>query len=155
MWQMLSQASRLEYVLVVIMKLLECRSVGHRGKNIVVCIVANYTTRAKVVSLPAGGAQKTFQWFQLSMTIRRDGCGYYTLTKVRGYTMYEFIIWVSYLAINTHTQRRFESSNHFNLFFTIPISLYHLLLKSDVGFITMLNVLVCEDRHVFIMYINQ
>ena len=24
-----------------------------------------------------------------------------------------------------------------------------------VGFISMLNVLVCEDRHVFIMYINQ
>ena len=26
---------------------------------------------------------------------------------------------------------------------------------SVVGFISMLNVLVCEDRHVFIMYINQ
>ena len=38
--------------------------------------------------------------------------------------------------------------------FYLPIFLHHLLL-SDVGFILMLNVLVCEDRHVFIMYINQ
>ena len=65
----------------------------------------------------------------ITCMLRTTDSGYYTLTEVRGYTMYEFIIWVSYLAIKAHTQRRFESSNHY----TFIKSFFQL----STGFISM------------------
>lgn len=69
--------------------------VGHRGDSIT-CIL-----RTKVVSLLARGTKNGFSSPRQS---GKTDSGYYTLTEVRGYTMYEFIIWVSYLAIKSaHT----------------------------------------------------
>lgn len=56
--------------------------------------------RTKVVSLLARGTKSGFS--SLGQSGKTDS-GYYTLAEARGYTMYEFIIWVSYLAIKAHT----------------------------------------------------
>lgn len=56
--------------------------------------------RTKAVSLLAKGVKVVLVLYDRS---GETDSGYYTIAEARGYTMYEFIIWVSYLAIKAHT----------------------------------------------------